>query len=173
MSTLLFIHRGWISSMSKRRKVKYVRRKCFCAWDTHLRNSMQTSTWHSKERAESSMVLSHGRSTISLPKSEWERSNKKKYFRRFLTASRMTKYFMQARYNITGQKNGTNIWIKLGQSILHTMPLRNNENDTLRYIIFGTIQKYGERPYEKSSRLSRKHYQHEQRSGSKSTSSNG
>ena len=40
---------------------------------------------------------------------------------------------MQAGYNITGQKNGTNIWIKLGQSILHTMPLRNNENETLRH----------------------------------------
>ena len=29
--------------------------------------------------------------------------------RRFLIASRMMKYFMQASYNITGQKNGANI----------------------------------------------------------------
>ena len=62
------------------------------------------------------------------------------YTHRFLTASRMMKYFMQASNNITGQKIGANIWITSEQSILRTIPLQNNWNDTLRCIMFETIQ---------------------------------
>ena len=50
------------------------------------------------------------------------------------------KYFMQASYNITGRKNGANIWITSEQSIFRTKPLQNIWNDTLRCIIFGTIR---------------------------------
>ena len=64
---------------------------------------------------------------------------KREHIRRFLTASRKMKYFMQASYNITGQKNGANIWITFEQLILRTKPLQNNRNDTLHCIIFGTI----------------------------------
>ena len=51
----------------------------------------------------------------------------------------MTKYFMQASYNITGRKYGANIWITSKQSMFRTKPLQNNWNDTLRCITFGTI----------------------------------
>ena len=71
---------------------------------------------------------------------EKDQQKKREYIRRFLTASRTMKYFMQASYIITGQKNGANIWITLEQTILRTMPLRNNWNDTLPCIFFGTIQ---------------------------------
>ena len=71
---------------------------------------------------EPDMVLSHGKSTT------------------YMIAFKMMKYFMQASYNITGRKNGANIWITLEQSIFRTEPLRNNWNDTLRCIIFGTIR---------------------------------
>ena len=80
---------------------------------------------------------------------------KKRFLRRFLTASRMMKCFMQASYNITGQKNGANIWTTLKQSKLRTMTLQNSWNDTQRCIIFGTINA--------------DHCQHEQRSSSEST----
>ena len=70
-------------------------------------------TWHCKGREEPSMVFSRDRRIISVPKSSWEGSTKKEYIRRFLAATKMMKYFMQASYNITGQKNGANIWITL------------------------------------------------------------
>ena len=41
----------------------------------------------------------------------------------------MMEYFMQASCNITGQKNGANIWITSEQSIFRTKPLQNNWND--------------------------------------------
>ena len=43
---------------------------------------------------------------------------------------------------IIGRKNGANIWITSEQSIFRTKPLQNNWNDTLRCIIFGTIQNH-------------------------------
>ena len=46
---------------------------------------------------------------------------------------------LQASYNMTGQKNGANIWTTSEQSIFRTVPLQNNWNDTLRWVIFGTI----------------------------------
>ena len=50
-------------------------------------------------------------------------------------------YFMQARYNITGRKNGANIWVTSEQSIFRTKPLQNNmERNASRCIIFGTIR---------------------------------
>ena len=52
----------------------------------------------------------------------------------------MKKYFMQASCNITGRKNGANIWITSEQTIFRTKPLQNTWNDTLRCIIFGTIR---------------------------------
>ena len=96
-------------------------------------------TWHCKGREEPSMVFSRDRRIISVPKSSWEGSTKKEYIRRFLAATKMMKYFMQASYNITGQKSGANIWITLEQSIFRTKLLQNNWNDTPRCIIFGTI----------------------------------
>ena len=61
-----------------------------------------------------------------LAKEFMRKINKKEYIRRFLTASRMMKYFMQASYNIIGQKNGANIWITSEHSVLCAVPLRNN-----------------------------------------------
>ena len=126
MSTLLFIHRSWIPSMSHAEESGMCQKKCFPAQDKNLSNSSQTPSWHSKGRAEPDMVLSPCRRIISMPKSLWERSTKKKPSRRFLTASRMMEYFMQASYNIIGQKNGANIWYTLEQWILRTMLLWSN-----------------------------------------------
>ena len=70
----------------------------------------------------------------------------RKIHKKGMTASRMMKYFMQASYNITGQKNGANIWITSEQPIPRTMPLRNNWNDTQRCIIFGTIRNKWRKP---------------------------
>ena len=50
------------------------------------------------------MVSSRGKSIIILPKSFWKRSTKREFIRRFLTAFRTMKYFMQASSNITGRK---------------------------------------------------------------------
>ena len=94
--------------MSMRRKVEHVQRNAYLCETNILSNSLQTPTFHSEVRAEPSMVLSHGRSIISLSKS------------RFLTASRMMKYSMQASCNTVGRKNGANIWLTLEQSIFRT-----------------------------------------------------
>ena len=146
--------------------------KSFQASDKKLSNSLPMLTWHSKEREEPGMVFSHGKSIISLPKSLCERSTRRESRRRFLNASRTMKYFMQASYNITGRKNGANIWITSEQSILRTMPLQNNWNDTQRCIIFGTIRnKWRKAPNEKAPRLPSNNTgncQHERRSGADS-----
>ena len=79
---------------------------------------------------------------------------------------------MQASYNITGQKNGANIWITLEQSILRTMPLQNNRIDTLRCIIFGTFQNLWRKALWKVVQTTKNHAghcKHEQRSRSEST----
>ena len=106
MSASLFLHRSSISSMSMRRKVEYVRRTAFLHKTKNSSTSLQTPTWHSKGRAEPSMVLSRGRRIISLPKSSWGRSTNKEYIRRFLTASRMMKYFHASQ----PQHNWTEEW---------------------------------------------------------------
>ena len=51
----------------------------------------------------------------------------------------MFKKKLQFKVSVSHQ-NGAYIWITLEQSILRTMPLRNNWNDTQRCIILGTIQ---------------------------------
>ena len=57
-----------------------------------------------------------------------------------MIAFKMMTYLMQASYNITGRKKGSNILITSEQSIFRTKPLQNNWNETLRCIIFGTIR---------------------------------
>ena len=66
--------------------------------------------------------------------------HKKGIYTSILDCFQNDKYFMQASYNITGQKNGANFWITSEQSILRTLLLQNNWNDTQRCIIFCAIR---------------------------------
>ena len=86
------------------------------------------------------MVLSHGKSTTSQPRSSCEKLVRSEFTRQYLIVFRTMKYFMQASYKKTGRKNGANIWMTSEQSIFRTEPLQNTENDTLRCIIFGAIR---------------------------------
>ena len=73
--------------------------------------------------------------------------------RQYLIAFKMMKYFMQPSYNITGQKNGANIWITSEQLIFRTKLLQNNWNDTPRCIIFGTIRNKWKEDPEKAAHI--------------------
>ena len=86
------------------------------------------------------MVLSHGNSSTSKPRRTGEKLERNEFLHQYLIAFKMIKYFMQASYNINGQKNGANTWTTSEQSIFRTKPLQNKWNDTLRCIIFGTIR---------------------------------
>ena len=97
--------------------------------------------------------------------------NKKGICTSILDRFQMIKYFMQASCNMTGQKNGANIWITSEQSILRTTPLQDKWNDTQRCVIFGTIRnKWKEDPKKPSSLSSNNtgYCQDEQRSRSDS-----
>ena len=68
------------------------------------------------------------------------------------------KYLMLPSYNITGRKNGANIWITSEQSTLRTVPLQNNWNDTQRCIIFGTIPNKWRKPNKKGAQITIKQH---------------
>ena len=71
----------------------------------------------------------NARSQTWYPAMDAKDPTKRESTRRFLTASRTMKYFMQASSNINGRTNGENIWITSEQLIFRTEPLQNNWND--------------------------------------------
>ena len=79
-------------------------------------------TWHSKGREEPGMVLSRGRSIISLPESLWERSTKRECVRRFLTATRKMKYFHASQL----QHNWTKEWFEYLDYYITTTDIPHN-----------------------------------------------
>ena len=139
MSVLLFIHRSWISFCPCGRKLN-LSEEMLPAKDKHFKQLVEDAymTFRGSRRVK------HGAQPWQkhhfLAKEFMRKSTKNEYIRRFLTASRIMKHFMQASYNISGRERSANIWITFEQSFLRTMPLRNNWNDTFRCILFGTIQ---------------------------------
>ena len=92
----------------------------------------------------------------------------KGFMRKIGIAFKMMKNFMQAN-NITGRKNGANIWLTSEQSILRTKLLQNNWNDTLSFSV--RFETNGKRTHKKPSRLPSyytSNRKHEQRSRSDS-----
>ena len=77
------------------------------------------------------MVLSHGRSSTSWPRSSCEKLVRKEFIHQYMIAFKMMKYFMQASYNITGRKNGANIWIT--SSLSRTI-------GTIRYVVSFSVR---------------------------------
>ena len=78
---------------------------------------------------------------------------KKESTRRFLTASRTMKYFMQASSNISGRKNGANIWITSEQSTFARS--LSGTIGTVRHVVSFSVQSEtnGKRTHKKPSRL--------------------
>ena len=114
---------------------------CPCGGQLNMSEEMLSSIKQKiKHLTADAYMTSHGKNIISLPKSLCERSTKRESTRRFLTACRTMKYFMQASSNIHGRKSGANNWITSEQLLFRTKPLQNNWNDTPRCIIFGTIR---------------------------------
>ena len=97
-------------------------------------------TCHSKGREEPSVVLSHGRSIISLPKNLWWRSTKKNTYSSILDRFHIDEVCHASQL----QHNCTEEWCEYvdswEQSIFRTEPLQKNWNETLRCVIFGIIQ---------------------------------
>ena len=167
MSPLLFIHWSWISSTSTRKNLDM---------SDEMRSSIRQTfkqliadaymTFHGTRGA------SRGKNIIISLKEFMSMFHKRESMRRFLTASRMTKYFMQASYNITGQKNGANILDYVRTiDITHNASPEQLERYAALYNFRLRSDTNGERPFQKPPRLSsnnRGYCQHEQRSRSDS-----
>ena len=160
-STLLFIHWSWISRMSDE-MLSSIRQK--------FKQLLPILTWHSKEREEPGMVLSHGKSISTLPKGLWEKSTRRWYIRWCLTAFKL-KYFMLASYNIIDRR-------MVRKSGLHSnnryyAQCLSRTTETIRSVVPSSVRSetHGESPNKKAPRLppnNTGYCQHEQRSGADS-----
>ena len=135
---LLLVHWIRISSMSIWRITEHDERHALQHQTKILSNSLQMSSWHSKEGSQTRNPVKT-KSIISTTKSLWEWFVEKESTHRFLTASRTMKCFMRVSTNI------------LDESIMQNFGLLQNNGycvqslsrtiGTLRCIIFGTTRR--------------------------------
>ena len=159
------------SSKSMQRTIEHVRRNAL-QHQTKIQAAHCRCLHDSPRNARSQAWCSTMAEASFLVQELMRKINKMESTRRFLTASRMMMYFMQASYNIIGRKNGANIWSTSEQLIFRTKHLQNNWNNTLRHVFSVPSTTYGQRTHN-PSRLPSNHTgyrQHEQRSRSDSRS---
>ena len=127
MSTLLLVHWDWISSMSTRRTTEHVGKIL-----SSIRQKKSNSLQMTFQEREADMVFSRGKASSPCQRVYDKFPQKGNLYVDSRQNPKTLKYFMQASSNMTGRKNGANIWIKSEQSISRTKPFQNNWNTTLR-----------------------------------------
>ena len=108
--------------MSMRRTIEHVGKKCSPASDKFKQLIADAYMTLQGTRGARHCVQPLQKHHYVAKESMKKIHKKRESCRRFLTASRMMKNFMQGRHNIIGQENGVNIWITLEQPIFCFKP---------------------------------------------------